>query len=87
MARGTGHPQHHHQGLGTRPSATDEPTHPQPAKQLPWPTGEPSYTGKVSPAPGAQPALGTGQCSVESEQKQLCPGATLLKMTKAWVRT
>lgn len=57
-----GQPQHHHRGLGTRPSSTDEPTHPHPATELPWPTGEPSYTGKMSPAPGVQPAPGTGQC-------------------------
>lgn len=80
QARGTGHPQHHHRGLGTRPRSTAKPTCPPPAIELPWLTGEPSYTGKVSPLPGARPGLGTGQ-------KWLCPGATLLRMAKAWVRT
>lgn len=56
-------------------------------QELPWPTGEPSYTGKVWPSPGAWPAPGTGHCSGGWMQKRLCPGATLLRMVKAWVRT
>lgn len=43
--------------------------------------------GKVSPSPEPQPAPGTGQCSVGWVQKWLCPGATLLRMARVWVRT
>lgn len=39
-------PQHHHGGLGTRPSSRDEPTRPHPAIELPRPAGEPGCAGR-----------------------------------------
>lgn len=88
-------PQHHHGGLGTKPSSRDEPTHPHPATEVPKPTGEPGCAGRGCCHPPSSegrtrqdplathwPALRTGCRRTGSAQEPLSSATA-----KAWVRT